>query len=113
MKRSKQNPRDPYPDWTQPKPPLICPICLHEYHRRALTRHHTIPKSRKGKETVLVCRPCHTQIHATFSEKELEQSLFTIERLLEAPEFQPWIKWIRRRKPKGRIRAKSHGRRKR
>lgn len=113
MRRSKSRQLEEYPAWTQPNPPLVCPICQHEYERRDLTRHHTIPKSRKGRETTLVCRPCHTQIHATFSEKELERSYGTIELLLSAAEFQPWIEWIRQRKPKSGIRVKSHKRRKR
>lgn len=109
MKRTKQ--QEEWPDWTRPPQPLICPICLHEYDRRQLTKHHLIPKSRKGKETVLVCRPCHKQIHVTFSEKELERNYSTIEALLAAPEFQTWVAWIRKRKPGSRIRARKHRRR--
>lgn len=90
---------------------LTCPICQHEYDRKELTKHHLIPKSRKGKITTLICSPCHKQIHAVFSEKELERRFNTIESLIEAEEFRPWVNWIRRRKPTGRIRTTRSGRR--
>lgn len=88
-----------------------CPICLHAYPKKQLTRHHLIPKSRKGKIVELICRHCHKQIHATFSEKELERSYNTIEKLVEAEEFQPWVKWIRKRKPTSKIAIRRNKRR--
>lgn len=93
--------------------PLVCPICLHEYDRKQLTRHHLVPKSRKGKVTILICAACHKQIHAIFSEKELEARFNTIESLVEAEEFLPWVTWIRKRKPTKHIRVSRSGRRRR
>lgn len=90
---------------------LACPICLHEYARGELTKHHVVPKSRGGRETVLVCRPCHSQIHAIFSEKELAREYGTIEDLLAAEAFRSWVTWSRRRKPTRRIRVKRSRRR--
>jgi hypothetical protein len=93
-------------------PENVCPICRHEYERRELTKHHLVPKCRKGRETVLVCRPCHAQIHATFGERELERRFGTVDELLAAEALQPWVAWSRRRKPTKRIRVKrSHRRR--
>lgn len=80
-----------------------CPVCLHSYSRQKLTRHHLVPKSRKGRETVLLCRNCHRQIHTLFSEKELERQYGTLKQLLATDELQQWCDWIRRRKPSGRI----------
>lgn len=85
---------------------LECPICLHDWPRKELTRHHLIPKSRKGRDTVLICQPCHKQIHAVFTEKELERNYHTIETLLEAEEFRSWVAWIRKRRPNRRIRVR-------
>ena len=93
------------------KQPQPCPICLHDYSRKQLTRHHLIPKSRKGRVVELVCKPCHKQIHATFNEKELERSYDTIEKLIVAEEFVPWVKWIRRRKPTRKIQVRRNKRR--
>lgn len=77
-----------------------------------LTEHHLVPRSRKGRVTVRICSPCHRQIHALFSEKELEREYDTVEKLLAAEEIRPWLSWIRRRKPTGRIRARRSNRRK-
>lgn len=77
----------------------VCPVCEHEYPRRRLTRHHLVPKSRRGRVTVLLCRPCHQQVHAVLSEKSLEREYGTLEQLLDAPELQSWIGWIRGRRP--------------
>lgn len=92
---------------------LQCPICLHFYTRKELTRHHLVPKSRKGHETVLICAACHNQIHAIFDEKELERRLNTIEALVESEEFRPFVKWIRKRKPTSKVRVKASSRRRR
>lgn len=89
--------------WPFDRPTLSCPICLHEYLRRELTRHHLVPKSRKGRETVLICATCHKQIHAIFSEKELERRFNSIDTLVESDEFRSWVKWIRKRKPTSKI----------
>jgi hypothetical protein len=72
-----------------------------------------VPKSRKGKVTVLLCRTCHSQIHAIYTEKELAARYGTLAELLAAAEFQPWIAWIRKRKPTARIRVKTSRRKRR
>ena len=90
-----------------------CEVCLHEYERRELTRHHVVPKSRGGTETVLLCRPCHKQVHALFTEKELEREYGTVDALLSADEMQPWLQFIRKRKPTKKLTvrtSKSKGR---
>ena len=87
--------------------PLRCVLCDHEYERRELTKHHVVPKSRGGRETELVCRPCHEQIHAVYTEKELEADFGTIEALRNAPKLQSWITFIRKRKPTAKISVKT------
>lgn len=91
----------------------VCPICQHEYAPKELTKHHLVPKSRKGKTTVPLCRPCHRQIHALYTEKELEESFGTLETLLAAELLQPWIRWIRKRKPTGHVKTKTSKRKRR
>ena len=98
----------PMPESTCSDPnQTFCPICEHLYSPRELTRHHLVPKSRKGRITVPVCSHCHRQIHALYTEKELERQYGTLEKLLAADELQPWIKWVRRRKPTARIPVRS------
>ncbi len=55
---------------------------------------------------MLLCRPCHKTVHATFTEKELERDYATVEALCEAEELRGWIGWIRKRKPGRRIRVR-------
>jgi hypothetical protein len=87
-----------------------CPICG---RFETLTRHHLIPRTRhhnrKNKrdfdrdivqQTAGICRPCHSQIHAILTEKELEREWNTIERLRAHPEIQRFGEWISK-KPRG------------
>ena len=87
--------------------PLRCALCGHTYARSELTKHHLVPKSRGGRETELICRPCHGQIHAVYTEKELEAEFDTIDALRAAPRLAAWMRFIRRRKPTGKIRVKT------
>jgi len=73
------------------------------------TRHHFIPvtrhKNKKNKKMFTreevqkkaeFCRPCHGQVHALFTEKELERTYNTLEKLREHPEVIKFIQWIRK-----------------
>ena len=87
-----------------------CAICGRE---EALTRHHLIPRTRHhnkrnkrefGRAVVRqvtgICRPCHSQIHALLSEKELEREFNTIAKLKEHPRVAKFAAWIAA-KPRG------------
>lgn len=79
-----------------------------------LTRHHLIPRTRhrnrKNKRDfdrqevheriVMLCRPCHNQVHAVLSEKTLEREYNTLAELAEHPEIARFVAWIRN-KPDG------------
>src|SRR4029077_16606913 len=87
-----------------------CAICG---RAETLSRHHLIPRTRHHnkrnkrefdrsavKRTVGICRPCHSQIHALFTEKELEREYRTIESLRSHPELMKFAEWIAT-KPRG------------
>jgi hypothetical protein len=87
-----------------------CVICGRE---ETLTRHHLIPRTRHHnkrnkrefgravvKATVGICRPCHSQIHALLTEKELEREWNTVEKLRAHPEVAKFAEWIGA-KPRG------------
>jgi hypothetical protein len=87
-----------------------CVICQRE---ETLTRHHLIPRTRHSnkrnkrdfdravvKVTVGVCRPCHSQLHALLTEKELEREWNTIEKLRTHLELMKFAAWIAN-KPRG------------
>ncbi len=79
----------------------------------ALTRHHLIPRSRHRhratrrrfsrarcvNDILRVCKPCHKQIHALFSEKELADFYHSRERLADHPDMRRFIAWIARKPP--------------
>jgi 5-methylcytosine-specific restriction protein A len=43
----------------------------------------------------MVCRPCHEQIHAVFTNGELRADYDTIETLRDADRLQTYLEWIR------------------
>jgi len=43
----------------------------------------------------MLCRPCHKQIHAVYTNEELREDYDTIGALREANRLQGYIEWIR------------------
>ena len=99
--------------------PETCELC-----RRAgvaLTRHHLIPQARhairRNKKVfarddvrdriAMLCRPCHSNVHACLGLKELERDYNTIEALAAHPMVARFSRWIAGKPPdfRPRIRA--------
>lgn len=77
-----------------------CPICNRNMISGfSIDKHHFIPKTFKGVETVLIHRICHQKLHATFTEREMKNHYHTIERLLEHEEVQKFVKWVSKKDP--------------
>ena len=92
-----------------------------------LTRHHLLPRTRHASKRVRsapdrrerrlrvawLCRACHKQVHALFSEKELERDFDTVVKLAAHPEVERFVRWVRER-PDGThvpaVRARRRGR---
>lgn len=74
-----------------------CPLCQRPLGERR-EKHHIIPKSKGGTETVNVHPICHRKIHKVFSRAELA-SLGSIEALLAHPEIVNFISWIANKPP--------------
>ena len=77
-----------------------------------LTRHHLIPRTRHAnkrarrvttaeerQQVALICRPCHHQIHALFTEKQLEREFPTLALLAAHPDVARFVEWIRKKPP--------------
>jgi len=62
---------------------------------QAVQEHHLRPERRAESDTVMLCRPCHDQIHAVFSNAELRESYDTVEALRAADRLADYIDWIR------------------
>jgi 5-methylcytosine-specific restriction enzyme A len=80
---------------------LSCALCQRQVPEELLTRHHLTPREKGGtaEHSTLMCRPCHKQLHATFSNADLARIYPTIDALRAAPQLQSFLKWIRKQKP--------------
>ena len=91
-----------------------CELCGREVDKT--TRHHLIPRTRHKKKkvqrdhapqerlrTVDLCPPCHRQLHAVLSEKELQEGYNTLNRIRRHPEMAKFLKWIAGRKSAKRV----------
>lgn len=86
--------------------PQHCQLCRRRIAN--LTKHHLIPRMRhRNKKTrkqfarqemttriAWLCRPCHTQVHALFSEKQLAASYHSIAALRQHQDMGKFIEWI-------------------
>lgn len=59
-----------------------------------MEKHHLIPKSKGGKETIPVCIDCGNQLHKLFTLKQMKDKYHTVDILLSDERVQTWIKWI-------------------
>ena len=81
--------------------PTTCALC----HRRipderiddpdVVQRHHLRPERRAESPIVDLCRPCHDQVHALFTNAELRESFDTVAALRGADRLQDYLDWIR------------------
>ena len=77
-----------------------------------ITLHHLLPRQKGGKaeDRTPLCKPCHKQLHAMFSNKDLARRYATIEALRSADVLQPFLSWIRKQKTDRNFRTViSHG----
>ncbi len=78
-----------------------CGLCLRVIPNEAITdpqvvqEHHLRPEERSTSPTVMLCRPCHKQVHAVFTNKELRADYDTVESLRGATRLEEYISWIR------------------
>ena len=84
-----------------PDVPVECTICRRDVPGRLITLHHLKPKSRGGGADVRVatCRTCHKQIHATFTNKELDRGFADVDSLRESERLTRFLAWVRKQKP--------------
>ena len=82
--------------------PPPCPLCRRP--NRSPSDHHLVPRARGGKETETLCQDCHSAIHATFTNRELEAQYATVEALLAHEGFAAIVRFIARQD--GRVRTR-------
>jgi hypothetical protein len=98
----------------------FCSLCEREVE--IITEHHLIPKTRhKNKKNkkmftreevktskVLLCKPCHNNIHAHLTEKELERNYNTLEKLKLHPDIAKFTNWIKNKPGDTKVPNKKH-----
>ena len=76
----------------------LCFLCRRPLGRR-VERHHPVPKSRGGRETVAVHPICHRAIHAALSNGELERGFASPQALRAHPELARFVAWVAGKDP--------------
>ncbi|WP_342565911.1 HNH endonuclease signature motif containing protein [Paenibacillus sp. FSL R7-0345] len=84
----------------------------------ATTVHHLVPREKGGalQPTALLCKACHRQIHAIYTNDDLVTlGLTTITALQRDPQIAAYLKWIAKQAPgsEPRLRKSQHVRGKR
>ncbi|MEO8770176.1 MAG: HNH endonuclease [Ferruginibacter sp.] len=77
-----------------------CPLCNREL-AEPIVRHHLIPPSKGGKDTITVAmhKICQAKVHAVFTETEQKNYYNTIGRIREHEERTKFIKWVSKKEP--------------
>jgi hypothetical protein len=81
--------------------PTTCALCRRSISDervddpQVIQEHHLRPERRAASPTVDLCRPCHDQIHALFTNAELRESYDTVEALRDADRLAGYLSWIR------------------
>lgn len=78
-----------------PRAPVTCPLCDRVIPPAQADRHHLVPKSKGGHQTEFLHRVCHRQVHALLTESELARQYATVEALLQHPELQTFVAWVK------------------
>ena len=81
---------------------MECELCDREILKGDESEHHLVPKSRGGaKGPKATFHPvCHKQIHALFSESDLEVFYNSVSKLRGHRDVKRFVKWVRK-KPNG------------
>ena len=74
---------------------VVCPLCERIIPPAQRDLHHLVPKSKGGRQTELLHRVCHRQVHALLTEAELARQYATVEALLQHPELQAFLAWVK------------------
>lgn len=78
--------------------PLTCWLCGRAFGK-AIQWHHTVPKSKKGRDTVPVHPICHKTIHTLFTNAELARFGADRNSLMEQEELTRFVRWIAKKPP--------------
>jgi len=89
---------------------VTCPLCTRNIPPGQRDQHHLVPKSKGGRRTETLHRICHRQIHALLSENELARQYATVAALLQHPELQAFVAWVKTKPDDFFVRTRKSGR---
>ena len=75
-----------------------CALCGRLLGQR-VERHHVVPKSEGGTQTVPVHPICYRTIHAFVANRDLASSYATMDRLRERDDIRQYLRWIAGKPP--------------
>ncbi|MXP46137.1 HNH endonuclease [Altererythrobacter luteolus] len=75
-----------------------CWLCERPFAKR-IQWHHTVPKSKKGRDTVPVHPICHKTIHVTFTNAELARMGEDRELILAHERVAKFVRWVKDKPP--------------
>jgi hypothetical protein len=81
-----------------------CALCEREV--RQVSKHHIVPKSAGGRDTVDLCAACHKTLHSFFTNATLANELNTLEALRQDPDIARYLAWVRKQRD-GRVRVRA------
>ncbi|MGE7760142.1 HNH endonuclease [Peribacillus sp. NPDC097895] len=63
-----------------------------------LTVHHLTPREEGGSHLPIayLCKSCHKQIHALYSNRELAIRLYNVDLLKDDESLKKYVKWIKK-----------------
>lgn len=84
----------------------VCPLCDRPVPPSERDAHHWVPRSRGGRETGILHRICHRQVHALLAEDELARQYSSPQALLGHPDVAAFARWVRSKPPEFRERTR-------
>ncbi|WP_404480942.1 HNH endonuclease [Novosphingobium sp. BL-52-GroH] len=76
----------------------VCWLCARPLGRR-VERHHPVPKSRGGRETVPLHPICHRTIHAALTNAQLAKLGPDVAALLAVEDVARFVRWVAAKPP--------------
>jgi len=98
-KHPKHGPYD-FPDREEEKPAVVeqCWLCSRPIGK-TVVRHHPVPKSRGGRDTVPMHPICQQNLITNFTNSELERIGQDVDLLLAYPVVRKFVDWVAKKDP--------------
>ena len=63
-----------------------------------MSKHHIVPKSEGGRDTVDLCAACHKTLHSFFTNETLANELNTLDALRQDPDGARYLAWVKKQR---------------